>query len=88
MEKVSNEERIKNIDEKMAQLKAQRQSIIAREKQKERKARTRRLIQIGALSEQYFRSPDISPEDFEILAKKIVSLPGFDSVLPNDDSEK
>jgi hypothetical protein len=32
-------------------LKAQKQAILAREKEKERKARTRRLIQIGAIIE-------------------------------------
>lgn len=76
---------MQKIDEKMAQLKAQRQAIVAREKQKERKERTRRLIQIGALSEKYFRSPDIAPGDFETLAKKIVSLPGFDDLFKDCD---
>lgn len=32
-------------------MKAQKQAILAREKEKERKARTRRLIQIGAIIE-------------------------------------
>lgn len=41
--------KIDKIDEKINQLKAQKQAIIAREKEKERKARTRRLIQIGAI---------------------------------------
>ena len=41
--------KIDKLDEKIKQLKAQKQAIIAREKEKERKARTRRLIQIGAI---------------------------------------
>lgn len=81
MAKVDREDQIKKIDEKMSQLKAQRQAIVAREKQKERKERTRRLIQIGALSEKYFRSPDISPNDFENLAQKIISLPDFNKLF-------
>ncbi|MGL5354678.1 MAG: hypothetical protein ACRDA5_15400, partial [Clostridium sp.] len=39
------------LDLKINQLKAQKQAILAREKEKERKARTRRLIQIGAIIE-------------------------------------
>lgn len=44
-----NKEKISKIDEKIKQLQAQKNSLIAREKEKERKARTRRLIQIGAI---------------------------------------
>jgi phage shock protein A len=56
-------EKIDKLEKKIQQLKAQKQAIIAREKEKERKARTRRLIQIGALAEKYL---DIhSPEDME-----------------------
>ena len=40
-------EKINKLDEKINQLQAQKNSLIAREKEKERKARTRRLIQIG-----------------------------------------
>ena len=50
--KMSNE-RIESIEKKIEQLKAQKQAIVQREKEKERKARTRRLIQIGALFEKY-----------------------------------
>lgn len=44
-------ESIDKLDEKIKQLKARKQAILAREKEKERKARTRRLIQIGAIIE-------------------------------------
>lgn len=44
-----NKERINKLDEKIKQLQAQKNSLIVREKEKERKARTRRLIQIGAI---------------------------------------
>lgn len=42
------EERVAELDEKIEQIKAQKKAILQREKQKERKARTKRLIQIGA----------------------------------------
>ena len=44
-------EKIDKIEQKINQLKAQKQALLAREKEKERKARTIRLIQIGAIIE-------------------------------------
>ena len=41
--------KIDKLELKINQLKAQKQAILAREKEKERKARTRILIQIGAI---------------------------------------
>lgn len=43
--------KLDEIDDKIKKLKAQKQAILSREKEKERKARTRRLIQIGAIIE-------------------------------------
>ena len=42
-------ESIDKLDEKIKQLKARKQAILNKQKEKERKARTRRLIQIGAI---------------------------------------
>lgn len=65
MAEQTKDERIKKIDEKMAQLKAQRQALISRGKEKERKIRTRRLIQIGALAEKYLNCEGVEPSEFE-----------------------
>lgn len=46
---IDSKERIDKIDEQIKQLKAKKNSILAREKEKERKARTRNLIEMGAL---------------------------------------
>lgn len=46
---IDNKEKLNKIDEQIRQLKAKKNSILAREKEKERKDRTRRLIQIGAI---------------------------------------
>lgn len=48
-----SDERIEKLEEKISKLKAQKQALVAREKEKARKERTRRLIQIGALFESY-----------------------------------
>lgn len=48
---MEQKEKLDKLEEKIKQLQAQKQALIAREKEKERKARTRRLIQIGAIIE-------------------------------------
>lgn len=68
----NKEEQLKKIEEKMAQLKAQKQAIINREKAKERQNRTRRLIQNGALAEKYLGCEKLPPEQFEIFLQKLV----------------
>ena len=47
----SAEERIAELDKKIEQIKAQKKAILQREKQAERKARTKRLIEVGAIIE-------------------------------------
>lgn len=44
-----NKEKINKLDEKIKQLQAQKNSLIAREKEKDRKARTKNLIELGAM---------------------------------------
>jgi len=56
----TDEERLRELEEKMEQIKAKKQQIANRLKEKQRKERTRRLIQVGAIFEKYF---DIEGED-------------------------
>lgn len=63
----STEERLEQLNQKMEQLKAQKQRIQSQINQKERKARTRRLIQIGAIFENYFGVSSV--EEAEEIAK-------------------
>jgi len=69
-------QRLAKIDEKMKQMKAQRQDILARDKKRQRQERTRRLIQIGALSEKYFGVTDIQPTDYEVFLKALLAIQG------------
>lgn len=50
----TDEERLRELEEKMEQIKARKQQVASRIQQKERKERTRRLIQVGAIFEKYF----------------------------------
>jgi hypothetical protein len=56
----TDDERLQALEEKMAQIKAKKQQLASRIQSKERKERTRRLIQVGAIFESYF---DIIGED-------------------------
>lgn len=69
----TNEEKLKDIDIKLKQLQAQKQSLLKKENERLRKERTRRLIQNGALVEKYFNCDGIAPADLEELLKKIVT---------------
>lgn len=60
MARKTDDEKLQELEEKMAQIKAQKQQIANRIQTKERKERTRRLIQVGAIFEKYF---DIVGED-------------------------
>lgn len=65
----SPQEQIAAIEEKMKQLRVKKQRIVARESQKERKARTKRLIEVGAIFEKYFEIE--GKEKAEVIAKNI-----------------
>lgn len=71
MATASTDDRLKKIDERMAQLKMQKQAIVSREKEKERKQRTRRLVQNGSLAEKYLNCEGMQPEEFEKVLQKI-----------------
>ena len=64
MARMTEEQRLQKLQEKMEKLKLEKQKIESREKEKERKERTRRLIKIGALIEKHF---EIKSEEEAIL---------------------
>jgi len=47
-------ERIQELEEQMEKIKARKDQVESRLKEKERKARTKRLIEVGAIFEKYF----------------------------------
>ena len=67
-------QRLEKISAKLEQIKAQRQDILTREKKRQRKERTHRLIQIGALSEKYFDVKDIQPTEYEHYLKELLAI--------------
>ena len=67
-------ERLAELDDKIKQLKAQKQKLQAQEKKQERTQRTRRLIQNGALAEQYLNAQELSSTDFEAFLQALHTL--------------
>jgi len=56
---MTDEERLKELEKKIEQIKVKKQQVESRMKEKERKERTRRLIQVGAIFEKYFDIADV-----------------------------
>lgn len=69
MVKKSEEDKLIELEEKIKQMQAKKQQLATRVKQKERKARTKRLIEVGAIFEKYFEIE--GQEQAETIAKKI-----------------
>jgi hypothetical protein len=65
------QQRLESLRGKMAQIKAQEQAILARDKKRQRKERTRRLIQNGALAEKYLQCEGMNPVEFEKVLRGI-----------------
>lgn len=54
MVRKTDEERLQELEKQMEQIKARKQQVESRLKEKERKERTKRLIEVGAIFEKYF----------------------------------
>ncbi|MGG3941200.1 hypothetical protein ABEV54_07075 [Peribacillus psychrosaccharolyticus] len=54
MARKTDQERLQELEEKMEQIKKKKQQLANRLQVKERKDRTRRLIEVGAIFEKYF----------------------------------
>lgn len=50
----TDEEKLQDLEKQMEQIKARKQQVETRLKEKERKQRTKRLIEVGAIFEKYF----------------------------------
>ena len=59
MARKTDEERLKELEKKIEQIKVKKQQVESRLKEKQRKERTRRLIQVGAIFEKYFDIADV-----------------------------
>ena len=82
----SLDEKKQKLEQQIAQKKAQLKKLQNRQRKQERAARTRRLIQRGALAEKFLNCPDDLPqEDFEKLLAQIVSVPQVQELLPAPD---
>lgn len=79
--KKTPEQKLKELEQKIEQMQKQKKAIIDKEKKEKRAARTRRLIQIGALSEKYLDCADIEPDTYEKMIAEIVKIPQVKAIL-------
>jgi hypothetical protein len=74
--------RLEKLERQKSQIEARIKAIQTRENEKERRERTRRLIQIGAIACKYLNCPDdIEPKSFEELLKRVVEVPEVKNIL-------
>ena len=81
-ERKTDKERLSELDKKINQLKEQKKALALKSSKKERAARTRRLIQNGALAEKYLHCENLDPAIFEKVLKALVELPEVLKALP------
>ncbi len=77
----TNEEKLQELEKKMAQLQAQKKAIQQKQNKEERAARTRRLIENGAIAEKYLNCEKIEPANFENLLKQLVQIEQVKSII-------
>lgn len=77
----SKKSKLEMLEDKKRQIENQIKAIQAKEREKERKARTRRLIQNGALVEKYLNCENVEPADLEHLLLKIVNIPEVKALI-------
>jgi len=77
----NEQKRLQQIREKIALMREQEKVILAKDKQRQRKERTHRLIQNGALAEKYLQCESITPQEFEKLLKTIVDIQAVKEIL-------
>ena len=66
---------LEKIYEKLAYMKDKQQAILARERKRLKKERTRHLIKCGELSEKYFGFENIHPVEWKKFLKKLFDVP-------------
>lgn len=70
MARKTDQERLEELERKIEEVREKKQQVASRIREKERKQRTRRLIQVGAIFEGYFEEEDseLLPEQAEQIA--------------------
>lgn len=66
------EKRLQILREKMSQIKAQENTILAKDRAKQRKEKTRRLIKNGELAERLLNCEGMNPNEFEKVLRYLI----------------
>ena len=79
--KISDTDKLEALDIRINQLKEQKKALEKSANKKERAARTRRLIQKGAIAEKHFNCENMDIPAFEELMKNIVTINEVKDIL-------
>jgi hypothetical protein len=71
----NEEKRLQKTREKIAEMKARERAIISVDRKRQRKAKTRRLIQIGALTEKLLHCEALELSEVQKILRQIFDLP-------------
>lgn len=75
MPRLSPEEKLKQLQQQEATIKAEKKKLLARQNAQKRKARTRLFIQYGAIAAKYLDVPNgTEPKEFEKVMQRIVAV--------------
>ncbi|MDR0813465.1 MAG: DUF3847 domain-containing protein [Oscillospiraceae bacterium] len=80
----SEKQKLEKTSTKIEQLKAQRDTILSREKERQRKERTRRLIQNGALAEKYLNCENATPDEMKGILEKVVAVEAVREIIKSE----
>ena len=88
MPRLSPEEKLKQLQQQEEAIRAEKRKLLARQNARKRKARTRLLIQYGAIAAKYLDVPDgTEPKEFEKVIQQIVSVLKFRQTEKAEDNQ-
>lgn len=87
-ERKTAQQKKEELEKRIEQLQAQKKAVQAQINKERRAARTRRLIQNGALSEKYLECEDMAPEEFEKVLAELVKIPEVKKLIGDRRNER
>lgn len=82
----TTQERLKEIEEQKLKLLERERELKKKLTNEKRNARTRRLIQLGALTEKFFNIEEITPDEYEKFLRVVCSFENVKTAINNHKS--
>lgn len=79
----TTQERLKEIEEQKLKLMERERELKKKLTKEERNARTNRLVQLGALTEKFFDSKGITPDEYEKFLRVVCNFENVKTAIEN-----